>query len=196
MQRQDWATMLELALKHVQRYKESTDGYVGLALALIKLHRFDEVAQATDALEQLGEPAEAQHLRAWAAVDGGDATRGLAECDRLLEHPEYRYQAFAMRSKVQLSRGNLDKALGDANHSLATDPTSTAYALRGDIRWAQGNLEGALADYTRASAKEPDAIEPLEKRASILHALGRANEAAADISTAESLRKEHGPLWR
>src|SRR5262249_2549090 len=96
----------------------------------------------------------------------------------------------AMRGWLELEKGQLRKALADAESALKLQPTeSRAHLVRGRVRLEVGNVDAALTDLRKAVelSKRQDAFA-LHWLAAALHESGRMKEAIETQKLAVLLR--------
>jgi len=138
-----------------------------------------------------------------------EAQLGLAELYYLMgKHSESAsaYAAYASRHPEdpagQIGVGLNALVLGDESRAvtafdrvLATEPDNTlALRQRAAVDLRRGRLEDALHRLERAVAADPFDPELRYQRSLAFGRLGRRDEAAADLSRSQQLRREHGRM--
>jgi tetratricopeptide (TPR) repeat protein len=112
------------------------------------------------------------------------------------EKPNSLAADYGNRALAYLKLGMNDKAIADANRSLAMAESSNAHINRGGAYSHKGQLQQAIADYTRALALPADTSPALNanghafaynNRGGVYGAMGRYNLALADFNQAMAL---------
>jgi tetratricopeptide (TPR) repeat protein len=101
-----------------------------------------------------------------------------------------------MRGWLALEKGQLRKALADAESALKLQPTEArAHGVRGRVRLEQGNVKAALSDLRKATelSKREDAVILHWLAAALLDA-GRTKEAVETQRLALLLRPNDAEL--
>lgn len=83
-----------------------------------------------------------------------------------------------------------NEALADATLAVKYDPAGVFFHQRGSFYFNLKEYEKAVADFTEAVKREPDVARHYEKRALAYQALGRDEEAKADLEKVRTLKKD------
>jgi tetratricopeptide (TPR) repeat protein len=163
---------------------------------LARRARLKPLLERRDALlAQLAPPKEKQPAAARAVGRFVCAEYGLKEhwttehvakvAGEAIEHwPEFG-PALALRGWLALGKGQLGKALADAEKAIALPPPDArAYLVRGRVRLERGDATGALADLEQAAKLGG------RKDAVVLHWLAAAQCAAGQLSAALQTQRE------
>ena len=99
-----------------------------------------------------------------------------------------KHRLYYARSAALFDRGELDRALSDAERALEINPDSPdAYNMRGIVRAATGAYAEAIEDLTRAVELSPDDKMAFHNRGLSYAAIGDYASALSDYTTAISL---------
>jgi tetratricopeptide (TPR) repeat protein len=89
-----------------------------------------------------------------------------------------------LRSDAYIEKGDLDRALGDANEMVRVDPQHfRGYQVRGRVYRRKGQLDKAIADYTKAARLNPDDPAAYE-------ALAQVNAQTGNFDSAIKFQKQ------
>jgi tetratricopeptide (TPR) repeat protein len=191
---ENWALVYELAKGFIQHYPQQQAGYEAVADAGARLDLPPaeqlEIAKLFEA--HGGEKGEVAALRGAAYFDSEDMASALREANTLVGcGGEWAVIGYMIRARALLWLGDLDQARSDANAAASLMPEANTYALRADVSWARGDLASAETDYTRAlRLAQEEALQLLEKRASVYEAQGQIEAARADRQAATDLRPQ------
>jgi len=118
-------------------------------------------------------------LRVVDLVSGGPCPPGI---------PRYIAHDCFQRALDALNRGQTEKAIALLTTSLQQLPqVGVTWLMRGVARREAGDLEGALEDINRAIEIDPTDADFYRERAEVYRALGRPEEAQADLEQAARL---------
>ena len=119
---------------------------------------------------------------------GDRPDEAVAAWDRALELDPQREVARFGRAGVALEQNRLDDALRDADYLIAHKPAMAhGWSIRGNIRVRRKDWNGALDDCNEALRRDADHRPALMTRSQAFGALGRFDEALADLDRAIAL---------
>jgi len=118
--------------------------------------------------------------RAQVAFNQGRLDEVAAIAESLLKHDRRDAEAMYLRISLALSQSRFSDAASDLRIALKRAPDHAALLVcDARIHQAHGRLEAAAQSLDRAIAASPNLIEAVHHKATVLIALGRANEAQA-----------------
>lgn len=157
------------------------DALTGAATALERLGRWPEAVERLEAASQApgaGEPVRAElarardavarrpaalaaaRARASKAIDAGDFTGAVKECEEALGTYGRDAETTLLRGQAFLYLGTLGHAEADLSRAVGQMPGSAlALALRGQVRAESKRLPEAVADLQRALAIDPQLLD-------------------------------------
>ena len=111
----------------------------------------------------------------------------------VIEKEPKAYSAYYIRSfMTKGKKGQLDKALEDADKAIALNPTFwPSYKNRADIFERMRLFDKALADYDKAIAIRPSDAEIYYNRGMLFEKIGQRDKAAVDYDKVISLNPQH-----
>ncbi|MFC4911971.1 tetratricopeptide repeat protein [Actinomadura gamaensis] len=131
--------------------------------------------------------AEARTNRAGLLVALGRTAEARADCAAGLAHHPGDAHLLSVLGQIEAAEGHGDRARAAFDQALGSDPTlAAAWASRGVLFYEIGDAEAAARDLTRALELADDPAV-LFNRAVVLLALGRPDQARADLVRARDL---------
>lgn len=176
-----------LAASHFEQARKLAPDHAGAMLGLARLHldagRAEQALQLCAQVVQLY-PRHAQGLAAYgrALVQRGTPEQAARPLTRALEIEPDLHAARLMLAHVDLDRGDIpaaEKAYRDVLKALPSN--ADALAGLGDALRAQGRMDEAFLAYDAARRTQPDAEVLTTLRDTCLAAIGREQEALADL---------------
>lgn len=152
-------------------------------IALAALQRFPEAdAALTEAIRLDPIDYFAWHNRSQVRAESDRLDEAIADAMRVLELKPGFCSAYNTLSKAKSKKGQLDAAFVDVEEGLRCNPSDPQMVLeRGRLHYLRGELEAFVADASRAIQFDPMHANAYNFRAVGLNALGRYEEAIADI---------------
>jgi tetratricopeptide (TPR) repeat protein len=135
---------------------------------------------------RLSPPSHEAHFnRADLLAELGDDDAALADLDYAVELAPSHIDSRVNRADLLLARGDLEQAGADIGYGLAQEPGNVRLlTARGLLQADSGDTEAAYESYTAALSEDPAFAAAWANRAVLLHAEGRAAEAADDLDHA------------
>ena len=210
--RGEWRDAEAVLKASIEDFSRSRPAMVrGPLVGLAELRRRQgKLQEAGQLLDQAGSTASAQLCRARLALDRGDATRAAELAERVLRQVPQNLQldrapGLEVLVRARTARGALEEAgaaleeLREIDRAVGTDP------LRASRDLAEGLLTAAGGDHDRARPLLEDAVDRFDRGggtfeasvarielATALLALGRADEAEREATTAVERLRELG----
>lgn len=125
----------------------------------------------------------------------GDLDAAMQDYEAALELDPTYAEAHLGLGSIWQARGNRSQALAAVDEALRHDPTLVEAGLfRGDMLTQEEQWEPALAAYTDVIERHASA-EAYTRRAQVLEALDRGEEALGDFKAATELTPTHTSAW-
>jgi tetratricopeptide (TPR) repeat protein len=126
--------------------------------------------------------------RAEKAIIDGKYKDAVAALDQAIAAAPDRSDLYGLRAKANDERGNMDKALEDANKMIEMAPSDAeGYIIRAGIYRRNEKYPEALADASKAIELNPKSVDAYYMRSDIYHDMGKTAESKADETKANQL---------
>ncbi|MGH8262982.1 MAG: tetratricopeptide repeat protein [Steroidobacteraceae bacterium] len=122
------------------------------------------------------------------AIIDGKYKDAVAALDQAIATAPDRTELYGLRAKANDERGDMDKALEDANKMIQMAPNdSEGYLIRAGIYRRNEKFPEALADANKAIELDPKSVDAYYMRSDIYHDMGKTAESKADEAKANQL---------
>jgi len=122
------------------------------------------------------------------AIIDGKYKDAVAVLDQAIAAAPDRTDLYGLRAKANDERGEMDKALEDANKMIQVAPNEAdGYLIRAGIYRRNEKYPEALADANKAIELDPKSVDAYYMRSDIYHDMGKTAEAKADEAKANQL---------
>lgn len=176
--------------------KETPQGFINLAVALLALDRPDDSARLLEKALTLDPGNAGAHLNlaaCHARLHRYEAAEAAVE--KALELSPNWPKATDMQARIALKRGNVERAFALATSALAADPSlSVSYRVLADIAMRQMNYELAEKHYQQSLKNNPDDPETQGNYALFLARSGAYEDAALWYTRAAEVLHDDAPI--
>lgn len=187
----DLSTAIEIYSKDIATYPDDPSGYLGRGEAYRETGEIDRAIADYEAAGA-NNPSDSQAYRKMAELYAikGEVDRALQTYNEALDINRGDLEALQGRAKLHQGRGDAAAAAADYERIvslLAAPRGSDQYRLRALALLKLGKADQALPAAEQALSLRPDSLVALETRGLIFEALGRKEEAIADLKRVLSL---------
>lgn len=148
----------------------------------------DAYTSATRVLAALPDHLPSQLIAAKVELNRGELSSAELRLQKILGQNPQLLEALRMRFMLELRQGNVKSASQTLKNALRIAPNDVGLlTAAADLAWAKGDKAGALGQMAIAAHTRPVQPLPMARLAEMKFALGKVDEAKADIDQAIEL---------